>query len=122
MKYSSLEEEYPNSENPFDFRPPSKLTKPILDRLSDHIVKGLKIETEQGVELAKVLRDRLERACSRAARYPEEQEKELGSLPECVLQDAIRIISAIRVQLENFKKNPEPSSDSLDGNGPICSW
>ncbi len=123
MKYSALGEDYPDSKKPFDFRPPNRLTRSTLDRLSGHIVKGLKIETEQGIELATVLRDRLEEACSRVARYPEEQEKELNSLPECIRQDAICLINAIRRQLEVFKETPEYSDNGLcDDEGHIGPW
>ncbi|MFH1410462.1 MAG: hypothetical protein ABIG80_02795, partial [Patescibacteria group bacterium] len=93
MKYSTLDEDYPDSKNPFDFRPPAKLSFRTLGHLSLHIVRGLKIETEQGIEAVQSLMDRAYAVVKRMEVQSEaDPEPAVQTLPECLRDDARALI------------------------------
>jgi len=104
MTYSKLDEEHPNPENPFDFRPPKKLPFKTLGRLYIHIVRGLKIETEQGIETVQALTDRVYEVIRRMEFHPEaDPEPEVQTLPECIRESVYSLIRTVRANLTNLK-------------------
>ncbi|MBN2096464.1 hypothetical protein JW752_03655 [Candidatus Peregrinibacteria bacterium] len=123
MTYSKLGEDHPHSENPFDFRPPAKLSFRQLGRLCMHIVQGLKIETEQGTETVQSLMDRAYAVVKKAECRPEADDKaEVQALPECIRDDTHALIRTVRMNLANLKDVREIDLSDIDDDGSICSW
>ena len=103
MTHSTLKEKYPDSENPFDFRPPNKLTLDRLYRLRNHIVNGLKIETEQGVESVEDLVKRVRSLTELALRNPNAKVN-IEHLPECLQDSVLNHILSVRASSKALEK------------------
>lgn len=123
IKYSTLDEKYPNSENPFDFRPPNILNIRILEDLSTYIVKGLKIETEQGVETVQKLLDRVYVVIRQMELQLEaDPESEVQTLPECIRKDVRTLICTVRANMAQLKNIKEVDPFDPDFEPPTHSW
>lgn len=103
MKYSKLDEKYPNSENPFDFRSPNKLTLDRLHRLRNHIVNGLKIETEQGVESVEDLVKKA-RIMTELALRNQNDKVSIERLPECLHDSVLNHILSVRASSKALRR------------------
>ena len=123
IKYSELDERYPNSKNPFDFRPPNKLDFKTLSRLSTHIVKGLKIETEQGIETVQSLLNRVNAVIKiMELQLEADSEPEVQTLPECIREDTHALIRTVRANVAQLKSTERVDPFDIDDDGPINSW
>ena len=103
IKYSALNEKYPDSKNPFDFKSPNKLTLDRLYRLRSHIVRGLKIETEQGVESVEDLVKRARNLTELALRNPNVKVN-IEHLPECLQDSVMNHILSVRASSKALRK------------------